>query len=223
MLLFYLVYQFKIYVKVMYQYIMCVEVFFFFFQAEDGIRDVERSRGLGDVYKRQALIPLLVSTQSTWESFEAQIIVFRHPGHIKPGYSPIIYCHTAQVACKFATLKSRIEKHTNKVVEAFPKFLRQGDCAIVQIVPLKPLCVETFKNYPALGRFVVRDLRRTVAVGVVRSVEKVKGIPTTIESTIKVEEGKNQFYVVLLCPRGGLIFCNQILVTSEYKTMGAQI
>eukprot|EP00831_Metopus_contortus_P043316 TRINITY_DN34790_c0_g1_i1.p1 TRINITY_DN34790_c0_g1~~TRINITY_DN34790_c0_g1_i1.p1 ORF type:complete len:179 (-),score=50.41 TRINITY_DN34790_c0_g1_i1:38-574(-) len=33
---------------------------FFFFQAEDGIRDVERSRGLGDVYKRQ------VSTQSTW-------------------------------------------------------------------------------------------------------------------------------------------------------------
>ncbi len=29
--------------------------FFFFFQAEDGIRDVERSRGLGDVYKRQAM------------------------------------------------------------------------------------------------------------------------------------------------------------------------
>ena len=26
-----------------------------FFQAEDGIRDVERSRGLGDVYKRQSL------------------------------------------------------------------------------------------------------------------------------------------------------------------------
>ena len=27
--------------------------YLFFFQAEDGIRDVERSRGLGDVYKRQ--------------------------------------------------------------------------------------------------------------------------------------------------------------------------
>eukprot|EP00657_Telonema_sp_P-1_P002931 TRINITY_DN1681_c0_g1_i1.p1 TRINITY_DN1681_c0_g1~~TRINITY_DN1681_c0_g1_i1.p1 ORF type:complete len:105 (+),score=31.58 TRINITY_DN1681_c0_g1_i1:66-380(+) len=35
--------------------------FFFFFQAEDGIRDLVRSRGLGDVYKRQ------VSTQSTGE------------------------------------------------------------------------------------------------------------------------------------------------------------
>mgnify|MGYP003381696259 CR=1 FL=1 len=29
-------------------------VMFFFFQAEDGIRDLVRSRGLGDVYKRQS-------------------------------------------------------------------------------------------------------------------------------------------------------------------------
>jgi len=29
---------------------------FFFFQAEDGIRDLVRSRGLGDVYKRQIII-----------------------------------------------------------------------------------------------------------------------------------------------------------------------
>ena len=33
----------------------------FFFQAEDGIRDLVRSRGLGDVYKRQVLIPLEVA------------------------------------------------------------------------------------------------------------------------------------------------------------------
>ena len=31
---------------------MCL---FFFFQAEDGIRDAQESRGLGDVYKRQTL------------------------------------------------------------------------------------------------------------------------------------------------------------------------
>ena len=31
----------------------CVCIFFFFFQAEDGIRDAQESRGLGDVYKRQ--------------------------------------------------------------------------------------------------------------------------------------------------------------------------
>eukprot|EP00658_Telonema_sp_P-2_P020702 TRINITY_DN18207_c0_g1_i2.p2 TRINITY_DN18207_c0_g1~~TRINITY_DN18207_c0_g1_i2.p2 ORF type:complete len:138 (+),score=29.40 TRINITY_DN18207_c0_g1_i2:56-469(+) len=32
-------------------------VFFFFFQAEDGIRDAQESRGLGDVYKRQTFTP----------------------------------------------------------------------------------------------------------------------------------------------------------------------
>ena len=31
----------------------CPRILFFFFQAEDGIRDLVRSRGLGDVYKRQ--------------------------------------------------------------------------------------------------------------------------------------------------------------------------
>ena len=31
-------------------------VFVFFFQAEDGIRDLVRSRGLGDVYKRQGIL-----------------------------------------------------------------------------------------------------------------------------------------------------------------------
>ena len=38
---------------------MSVE-WFFFFQAEDGIRDAQESRGLGDVYKRQGLVALLV-------------------------------------------------------------------------------------------------------------------------------------------------------------------
>jgi len=34
---------------------------YFFFQAEDGIRDLVRSRGLGDVYKRQDVVRQLQS------------------------------------------------------------------------------------------------------------------------------------------------------------------
>ena len=36
-----------------YSHGVTIDVVFFFFQAEDGIRDLVRSRGLGDVYKRQ--------------------------------------------------------------------------------------------------------------------------------------------------------------------------
>ena len=39
-----------------YEVMIVVVVFLvFFFQAEDGIRDLVRSRGLGDVYKRQVV------------------------------------------------------------------------------------------------------------------------------------------------------------------------
>lgn len=34
------------------------------------------------------------------------------------------------------------------------------------------MCVETFTSYPPLGRFAVRDMRQTVAVGVIKAVEK---------------------------------------------------
>ena len=50
---------------------MCVCCIVFFFQAEDGIRDLVRSRGLGDVYKRQSLLLLFSNTlfaQSNWSA-----------------------------------------------------------------------------------------------------------------------------------------------------------
>ena len=43
---------------------------------------------------------------------------------------------------------------------------------VVSQAPTKPMCVETFGAYPPLGRFAVRDMRQTVAVGVIKAVEK---------------------------------------------------
>ena len=49
---------------------------FFFFQAEDGIRDLVRSRGLGDVYKRQVLqAPMLFSVPKVELNLESQAII----------------------------------------------------------------------------------------------------------------------------------------------------
>src|SRR5690606_32707772 len=39
-------------------------------------------------------------------SFRAQVIVMNHPGQIRNGYSPVIDCHTAHVACKFQKIES---------------------------------------------------------------------------------------------------------------------
>jgi len=40
------------------------------------------------------------------------------------------------------------------------------------MAPSKPMCVEAFSDYPPLGRFAVRDMRQTVAVGVIKAVQK---------------------------------------------------
>jgi len=43
---------------------------------------------------------------------------------------------------------------------------------MIKLVPTKPLCVEVFSEYPPLGRFAVRDMKQTVAVGIIKAVEK---------------------------------------------------
>ncbi|KAJ1720007.1 translation elongation factor EF-1 alpha, partial [Coemansia erecta] len=105
-------------------------------------------------------------------SFTAQVIVMNHPGQISAGYAPVLDCHTAHIACKFQELIEKIDRRTGKVTETNPKFVKSGDAAIVKMIPSKPMCVESFTTFPPLGRFAVRDMRQTVAVGVIKSVEK---------------------------------------------------
>ena len=106
------------------------------------------------------------------ENFLAQVIVLNHPGQIGNGYSPVLDCHTSHIACKFAEIESKIDRRTGKELEKEPKSIKMGDAAMVRLVPTKPLCVESFTEYPPLGRFAVRDMRQTVAVGVIKAVTK---------------------------------------------------
>ena len=49
-------------------------------------------------------------------------------------------------------------------------FYYTGDAAIIKVKPLKPVAIESYKDYPQLGRFAIRDMGRTVAAGIVVSV-----------------------------------------------------
>jgi len=106
------------------------------------------------------------------ESFVAQVIILNHPGQIHAGYTPVLDCHTAHIACKFAEILTKVDRRTGKELEAAPKNVKSGDAAMVRLLPSKQMCVETFAEYPPLGRFAVRDMRQTVAVGVIKEVVK---------------------------------------------------
>ena len=105
-------------------------------------------------------------------NFTAQVIVLNHPGEISAGYTPVVDCHTAHIACRFDELKEKVDRRSGKSIEELPKSIKSQDAAIVRLVPKKPMCVEKFSEYAPLGRFAVRDMKQTVAVGVIKDIEK---------------------------------------------------
>jgi elongation factor 1-alpha len=102
--------------------------------------------------------------------FEAQIIVIHHPTAMAPGYTPVLHAHTAQVAATLSEFVAKIDAKTGGIVEEKPKFLKTGDAAIVRVKPTRPLAIETFKEFPEIGRFALRDMGTTIAAGVVKGI-----------------------------------------------------
>merc|ERR1712072_1657406 len=113
------------------------------------------------------------------KDFTATVIVTNHPGKIMAGYSPVLDCHTAHIACRFAKLLNKKDRRTGAMKAAAGDdkqlFFKNGDSGDVILVPSKRMCVEAFNDYAPLGRFAVRDTRQTVAIGIIKSVTKGEG------------------------------------------------
>jgi elongation factor 1-alpha len=146
------------------------------------VKDIKRGNVCGDSKN---------DPPSETADFTAQVIILNHPGEIHSGYSPVLDCHTAHIACKFSEILSKIDRRTGKELEKEPKAVKSGDACMVKLVPSKPMCVETFNEYPPLGRFAVRDMRQTVAVGVIKEVTKKTATSGTVtKAAQKAAKGK---------------------------------
>ena len=124
------------------------------------------------------------------ESFVAQVIVFNHPGQISNGYTPVLDCHTCHIACKFANIRSKVDKRTGAVMEEAPAHIKSQDAALVELIPQKPMVVESFSTYAPLGRFAVRDMRQTVAVGVIKEITRKQQTGKTTKAAQKAQGKK---------------------------------
>ncbi|MFW9967283.1 MAG: translation elongation factor EF-1 subunit alpha [Candidatus Thorarchaeota archaeon] len=129
------------------------------------IRGIDRKDlGRGDVAGPTDKPPTVAA------DYTGQIMVIQHPTAITVGYTPVIHAHTAQVACRFDQILQKLDQRSGQVIEENPDFVKKGESMIAKLVPLKPMCIETYKEFPQLGRFAVRDMGMTVAVGVVTNV-----------------------------------------------------
>jgi len=105
-------------------------------------------------------------------SFTARVIIMGHPGEIHCGYTPVLDCHTSHIACRFEQFYWKLDGKSFKAQEENPIGAKTGDALIAKLVPTKPLVVEPETMYAPLSRFAIRDMRKTVGVGVILAVER---------------------------------------------------
>ncbi len=120
-----------------------------------GKKDIAR----GDVLGHADNVPSVVT------EFTAQVVIMSHPSVVTVGYTPVFHIHTAQIACRFDQIIKKLNPATGQEVTENKDILRNGDAAIVKLIPMQPLVIEKNSEIPQMSRFAIRDSGSTVAAG----------------------------------------------------------
>lgn len=100
--------------------------------------------------------------------FEAQLAIIDlldHKPIISPGYTAVFHAHTAVEECTIKLLLGTIDKKTGEVSKQKPKFVKRGAFVAARIQLAQPVCLDTYQEFPQLGRFTLRDEGKTIAIG----------------------------------------------------------
>ncbi|RWS25926.1 Eukaryotic peptide chain release factor GTP-binding subunit ERF3A-like protein [Leptotrombidium deliense] len=105
--------------------------------------------------------------------FDAQVVILEHKSIICPGYSAVLHIHAAVEEVIVKAILCLIDKKTGEKIKNKVRFVKQDQIAIMRLECVGGLiCMETFSQFPQMGRFVLRDEGKTIAVGkVLRVVE----------------------------------------------------
>lgn len=99
------------------------------------------------------------------KKFDAQIVVLDYPSIICSGKTFVLHLQAIIEEVTLKALICLVDKKTGEKSKTRPRFIKQDQIAIVRFVTEDVICMETFKDYPQLGRFTLRDEGKTVAIG----------------------------------------------------------
>lgn len=97
--------------------------------------------------------------------FVAQIAIVELKSIMSAGFSCVMHVHTAIEEVTITRLLHKLEKSTNRKSKKPPAFAKKGMKIIAVVETEEPVCVETYQDYPQLGRFTLRDQGTTIAIG----------------------------------------------------------
>ncbi|CAI9722714.1 eukaryotic peptide chain release factor GTP-binding subunit ERF3A-like [Octopus vulgaris] len=107
----------------------------------------------------------------TGKTFDAQIVILEHKSIICAGYSAILHIHACAEEITIKHLLCLVDKKTGEKTQLKPRFIKQDQVGLARIqVNGGMICLESFKDFPQMGRFTLRDEGKTIAIGKVLKV-----------------------------------------------------
>merc|ERR1712137_532135 len=103
--------------------------------------------------------------------FDARVAIQEYKSIISEGFSAIMHLHTAVEEVKIERLLGKFNKKTKKM-EKFSgaKFLKQGDQGICRFKLNNMVAMDKAEDFPAMGRFTIRDEGKTIAMGIIKKI-----------------------------------------------------
>ncbi|NWT03497.1 ERF3A factor, partial [Mionectes macconnelli] len=99
-------------------------------------------------------------------TFDAQIVIIEHKSIICPGYNAVLHIHTCIEEVEITALICLVDKKTGEKSKTRPRFVKQDQVCIARLRTAGTICLETFKDFPQMGRFTLRDEgKATIAIG----------------------------------------------------------
>jgi peptide chain release factor subunit 3 len=102
--------------------------------------------------------------------FTAQLLILECKNIISGGYQCVLHLHAIVEECSIRSLLCTLDKKTGKILNKYPPFVKGGETVLVRIEVPNAIALEPFKVASKLGRFVLRDEGKTIAVGVVTKI-----------------------------------------------------
>eukprot|EP00164_Ancoracysta_twista_P002562 GFYU01003413.1.p1 GENE.GFYU01003413.1~~GFYU01003413.1.p1 ORF type:complete len:701 (-),score=178.20 GFYU01003413.1:100-2202(-) len=102
--------------------------------------------------------------------FKAQIVTLQLSRPFTLGYQVNLHSMSLNEPAHLSRLVSIIDKTTGEVKKRKPRCVTKNTTAVVEITVGRPVCVEEYKKYRALGRFMLREGGETLAVGIIQKI-----------------------------------------------------
>jgi len=106
-----------------------------------------------------------VNPITTGKVFDAQIVMLDLKSIVCAGFGCMMHLQAMAEEVTIKALICLVDRKTGEKSKTRPRFIKQDQIAIVRFVASHPICMETFKDHPQLGRFTLRDEGTTIAIG----------------------------------------------------------